>query len=76
MLFGFVGMILGLIIFPPLGTIIGLFLGILTGELIANSDQSRALKAASGGVISSLIGILINLVLAITFLIIFVLAVF
>lgn len=71
MLIGFIVMIIGLIIFPPLGAIVGLFLGVLVGELLTNKDQTKALKAASGGLLSVFLGIVLNLFLAIIFFVIF-----
>lgn len=75
MLFGLCGMFLGLIIFPPLGAIVGLFAGILIGELASKKETSKAVKAAGGGVLSVIIGTVINLFLALAFLIIFVVGV-
>lgn len=72
MMFGFAGMILGLIIFPPLGAIVGLFAGILITELALKKESAKAIKTASGGVLSVIIGTAINLFLALAFLIIFV----
>lgn len=68
---GILGLVIGLIILPPLGGILGLFVGIFAAEFIRHKDQYRALKAATGGLIGSLAGIAINLLLAISFLIVF-----
>ncbi|MDD3641420.1 MAG: DUF456 domain-containing protein, partial [Atribacterota bacterium] len=40
-----VGMIIGLLFFPPFGIIFGLLIGAFVGELIAGKDQSQAFKA-------------------------------
>jgi uncharacterized protein len=71
-IWGIVGMIVGLIVFPPFGSLIGLFLGILIAELAHFSEYKAALKAASGSVLGTLAGTLINLVLSIVFLILFI----
>lgn len=70
--FGLVGMIIGLIVFPPFGGIAGLFLGILVSEFINFRDHIKALKAASGGLIGTLAGMFISLVLAITYVVLFI----
>lgn len=69
---GFIGLILGTIIFPPLGGIIGLFLAILFSELYIKKDKTKAFKAASGGLIGSLAGIILNLILALLFITLFI----
>jgi uncharacterized protein YqgC (DUF456 family) len=69
---GLIGMIIGLIIFPPFGGIIGLFLGIAITEIAIHNNNKKALKAATGGVIGSLAGIILNLILALIFLTIFI----
>lgn len=65
--FGFLGMIAGLIFFPPFGGFVGLFVGILIGEFLDYKKHTQALKAATGGLIGSLAGIIINAVLALIF---------
>lgn len=70
---GLLGLVIGLILLPPVGGILGLFMGIFYGEFIRNRNQHQALRAATGGVIGSLVGIGINLILALGFIISFVL---
>ena len=65
-LFGFLGLILGIIIIPPFGGIIGLFVGIFVGEIVARKSNKAALKAATAGLIGSVTGVAINTILAIT----------
>ena len=50
-----VGMILGVLFFPPLGIILGPFIGAFVGELIYNRKAKDALKIASLAFISFLI---------------------
>jgi hypothetical protein len=50
-----IGLILGLIFFPPFGIIIGPFVGAFVGELMFDSsDSKRAFKAAKGSFIGFL----------------------
>jgi len=72
MLYGFIGVIVGGIIFFPFGGLIGLFVGVLLAELLGARSNRQALKAATGSVIGSLSGIFINALLALTFLILFI----
>ena len=70
---GVIGFLLGLILFPPLGGFIGLFLGIFIIEITNFAHWKKAIKAASGSLLGSLTGILINMFLAAVFIILFVL---
>ncbi len=65
---GLVGLIIGVILFPPLGGIVGLFGGIFIAEYLIHRNRDKALKAAAGSAIGSLAGVVINLLLATTFL--------
>ncbi|MGD8306819.1 MAG: DUF456 domain-containing protein [Ignavibacteria bacterium] len=56
-----IGMILGIIFFPPFGMIIGLFAGAVIGELIAGKEEWQALKVGSITFIVSMLMIIIKL---------------
>jgi len=71
MLYGIIGMIVGLIIFPPFGGLVGVFVGILIAELIRGTNQNKAVRAATGGLVGSIVGMVVTLVLAIIFLFLF-----
>jgi uncharacterized protein YqgC (DUF456 family) len=72
LLFGFIGLILGVIVLPPFGGILGIFLGVLVAELAGGKTIRTAFKAGQGSVIGALTGIGINLVLALLSLVLFV----
>lgn len=68
---GFVGLIAGLILFPPFGGFLGIFMGVLTAEFIFYKDKTKALKAATGSLLGSVSGVLINTCIAVVFFILF-----
>ncbi len=52
-----VGLLAGMIFFPPLGPVAGAFLGALAGELLYDSsDTGKALRAACGAFVAFLLG--------------------
>ena len=70
-LFGIAGAIIGTIMLPLFGGFIGLFIGIFIGELIRKQHHIHAIKAATAGVIGSITGITINIILGVIFLTLF-----
>lgn len=59
-----IGMLLGVIFVPPLGIIIGSFLGAISGEIIAGKEASKALKAGWGVFVGMMVGMTLKLILA------------
>lgn len=64
---GIGGAIIGLIAFPPFGSLAGLFFGVLMAELCYMKTRRQALKAASGALLGAAAGMAINVALAIAF---------
>ena len=60
-----IGMIIGLIFFPPLGIFLGAFVGAIIGELISGKEGSKALKAGWGVFMGTMIGIVIKLAVSV-----------
>lgn len=76
LLAGMIGLFVGLIVFPPFGAFIGLFLGVLGAEVIQFGNHSKALKAATSSMLSALAGTAINIVLAIGYFVAFLIIAF
>ncbi len=51
-----IGLILGMIFFPPLGIIIGPFAGAFVGELMAGQNHRAALKSSIGSFMGFILG--------------------
>lgn len=69
---GLIGLLIGTLLLPPFGGFIGLFLAVLYVEL-RGGTLAKALKAASGSLVGSFVGIVANLALAVLFLGMFIL---
>ncbi len=67
-----IGLILGVLFFPPFGIIIGPFIGAFAGEMSQNKDSKKAFRAALGSFIGFLTGTFLKLGTAVVFLILFV----
>lgn len=55
-----IGLVVGLLFFPPFGIIFGPLVGALIGELIAGSGHKKAIKAAMGSFLGFLLGTLVK----------------
>jgi uncharacterized protein YqgC (DUF456 family) len=60
-----IGMIAGIIFFPPFGMILGIFIGAILGELIAGKENSMALKAGMVTFVGSITAVFIKLSLSV-----------
>jgi len=73
LLIGIVGLLIGTVLLPPFGGILGMFLGVVAGEIYFFGKTKTAVKAATGSVIGSLSGMAINLLVGLAFVVLFLL---
>src|SRR5665648_412312 len=59
------GMMAGIIFFPPFGMVLGIFIGAIVGELIAGKENSMALKAGLVTFVGSMTAVFIKLSLSV-----------
>lgn len=57
-----IGLVVGIFFFPPLGIIIGPFLGAVVVELARGTDQKKSLRAGWGAVVGFMLGIGVKLI--------------
>ncbi len=71
LLIGTIGMLVGSMILPIFGGLIGLFVGVLVSETILFPQSQKALKAASASLVGSIVGMVTNIVLCLMFFVLF-----
>ncbi len=65
MIGAFIGIILGIVMWPPFGFIILPFLGAMAGELLGGNSTANAFKAAVGTIIGLVFGTVLKLTLTV-----------
>lgn len=65
-----VGMIAGFFVFPPVGILLGPFVGAVVGELVVNrEDTSRAMRVGFGAFMSFIVGTGLKLIASLVMLV-------
>ena len=64
-IFAVLGMIAGMVFYPPFGIFFGLLIGAFVGELIAGKSQSQAFKAGIATFLGSITSMVVKLMLAV-----------
>lgn len=65
------GLLIGMIFFPPFGMIVGAFVGALGGEWLVGKSDGDAMKAAWGVFLGTMAGVVLKLVVSIAVLVVF-----
>jgi uncharacterized protein len=56
-----VGLLVGIVWFPPFGMIVGTFVGALAGELLKGQSRRQSMRAAWGVFVGTMVGIVLKL---------------
>ena len=59
-----IGLVIGLVLFPPFGIIIGPFVGAVLGELSGGKQSKEALRSGVGSFVGFLLGTLLKLIVS------------
>lgn len=76
LLFGIIGLFVGMLAFPPFGAFLGMFVGVFIAELLQFHDHVKALRAASFSLITTVLGAIANIMIAIGMYVAFLILIF
>lgn len=62
--FGIAGLLIGMLVFPPFGAFLGMFVGVFIAELLQFHDHLKALRAASFSLLTTVLGAVANVLIA------------
>ena len=68
-----IGMLVGMLFFPPFGMLLGAFLGALAGEFLVGKREREAAKAAWGVFVGTMAGVGLKLAVSIAIAVVYVL---
>lgn len=71
LLYGLCGLIVGLMLMPPFGAILGLMTGLLLAEILAIKEHNQNVKLSFSTLINVVVGMMIQLSLAFVFIVLF-----
>ena len=67
LIYGLIGMAIGIILMPPFGSLLGLFTGIMLSEILAYNEHHKMIRNATGAVLGVVFNIMTNFGLAFVF---------
>ncbi len=70
------GMLVGMLFFPPFGFLLGAFAGALGGELLAGKREGQAAKAAWGVFVGTMLGVGLKLLVSLGIMMIYIIELF
>lgn len=71
LIYGFIGLVVGTILMPPFGALLGLFAGIILSEILMYKEHHIAIRNATGAVMGVVLSMMVNFAIAFVFIGIF-----